>query len=161
MDNWPLRDDGAAAWLLVMCCGAASAAAAVVTGESRVGWVIFGLLMFTGWRLWIPVRYHLGPRGIEQYVLGRRSCIPWTEIGRYVPRKRGVVLYSLRDNGPLSILSAYYLRWAKRRDEILAVVDYYLRMRQMGGSSVISASRSGSSFTVGQRPASGSSIQGP
>ena len=43
---------------------------------------LFGLAAIPAamWRMWIPIRYELGPKGITQRILGRQLRIPWATM---------------------------------------------------------------------------------
>lgn len=135
--HWPLRDDGLLGWLYAAVCLVAPVLVWSLTRSPWVAAVVFAVLNLSAWRLWLPVHYDLGPKGIQQTVLGRTRRLHWNQIGRYDARQRGVVLYARNDTGPLSPLSAVYLRWGGRREALLALLEFYLTPRSPRGSSVV------------------------
>jgi hypothetical protein len=84
------------------------------------------------WRIWIPVCFELGPRGIGQTMLGRRLRIPWRAVARYEITRRGVVFLPENNRIPLRSL---YVRWRDRREPLLELIRYYFVPRSNAGNS--------------------------
>ncbi len=128
--NWPLRDDGPLGWLVAIGAVAASVAVGWVAHSALMGVVSFAALSIALWRLWVPVTFELGPRGVVQIVLGRRRRIPWSSLARYQVRSRGVLLLADDGRGPAAALRGLFLRWGRHREVLLAVVERYLGHRE-------------------------------
>jgi hypothetical protein len=128
--NWPLRDDGPLAWLVVIGAVAASVTAGFVAQSAVMGVVSFLALSIALWRLWVPVTFELGPRGVVQILFGRRRRIAWSSVARYEVRRRGVLLLSEETQGPAAALRGLYVRWGRHREELLAVIAHYLGNRR-------------------------------
>jgi hypothetical protein len=127
--NWPLRDDGPLAWLVVIGAVAASVTAGFVAQSAVMGVVSFLALSIALWRLWVPVTFELGPRGVVQILFGRRRRIAWSSVARYEVRRHGVLLLSEETQGPAAALRGLYVRWGRHREELLAVIAHYLGNR--------------------------------
>lgn len=126
LSSWGLRDLGWYGWANLLLAAAGAYGAGWLTGWPWAGWVVWGLLFGALWRFWLPIRFELGPHGIEQTVLGRGTKIPWTAIRRYEVRPRGVLLFADAMQMPLSPLRALYLPWSGQREQVLAHLEYYL-----------------------------------
>ena len=130
--NWPLRDGGLRVWLwLVMLVGAA-----VVSGglsrSTSMGAAIFAILIACSWRLWVPVQFEIGSKGITQTVLGHRSRIPWSAIARCDLRQSGVLF--LADTAPsaFGVFRGTYVAWNGQREALLNVVEFFLKPGERG-----------------------------
>jgi hypothetical protein len=124
--TWGLRDLGWYGWVNLLIAGGVSYGVGWITGWPLAGWGTLLVLLATLWRYWLPVQYELGPQGITQAVLGRRTRIPWTAILNYDVRTRGVLLYADAILTPLSPLRGLYLPWGREREAVLAHIEYYL-----------------------------------
>jgi len=134
----PIRDDhiaqGMTALLLVVL--------AFLTYSGTVSvWislaVVFACLAAT-WKMFVPVRIDLGPRGvIQNSFLGSRKT-PWREIARFEPHEQGVVLYLTQDDSPLAGFASIDLACRSVKPEVEAIVRYYMESRRMRtGSSIV------------------------
>jgi hypothetical protein len=124
--NWPLRDDGPAGWVLAVAASAAGPLAAWLAGSAAMGWLVAAVLAVALWRLWLPVTYEFGYRGITQSCLGRARLIPWRSLSRYEVYSGGVPLSADPDRSPLSALRSVFVCWGGKRAEIMAHVEYYV-----------------------------------
>ena len=117
-------------WLTGLGMAGLGVAAAFVSGNSSMGTVCFAALMFSCWRLWLPVTFDLGTKGITQSTLVFRWRIPWRCFARYETRQRGVWLLIDAEPAPLSTLRGIYLPWSDQEDQVLAVLDFFLAARR-------------------------------
>ena len=127
--NWPLRDELLLAWPLIGAKVACSILVAVVAESLAMGILSLAALVIAGWRLWIPVRFELGPHGIAQRVFGRRRRLPWHQIGGFRARRRGVLILPPWADTPLSAFRGVFIGWNGKRDELLATLEHYLARR--------------------------------
>ena len=125
--SWPLRDGGLPAWSAVIACLAAPIAVWWLSNSLVAGLVGLVAVVLAAWRLWLPVRYELGPSGVTVTVMGRRRRIPWRQIARYEIRRRGVVLIPDVHTTWETAVHSLYVRWNNQRDRVLTVVDSYVR----------------------------------
>lgn len=127
--NWPLRDDGVRAWLMVAMFLAVAVVGGSISRSPSMGLLVFAALALAAWRLWIPARFEFGSNGVIQTVLGRRRRTPWAEFDRYEIRRRGVLLLADAETSPLAALRGLFVRWQNQRDELLAVLDFFVNAR--------------------------------
>lgn len=123
---WGLRDEPLATWLRIILGAAASGAVGSFLGSEWYGWGMLVVVLLTLWRTWIPLRFEIGPPGITQVVLRRRTRIPWTSILNYRICSRGVLLLPDAAVAPLSPLRGLYLPWGSQREQVIANIEYYL-----------------------------------
>jgi hypothetical protein len=123
--NWPLRDDAILAWLVIGAAAAISVAISAVT-STAAGLAAFLALALAMWRLWVPVRFDLGPDGVTQTAFGRRRHVSWRKIAEYSVTRRGVMLHAypeeLRPMAPRSL----YVRGGRQLDQLLDLVAHYV-----------------------------------
>ena len=128
--SWPLGDGGRQLWLLA----AVLVVVAVVVGSTmespRWAAISAALVAAAGWRVFVPVVFELNALGVSQHLLGRVRRVPWSAI-EYARIGREGVFFSL-DGGPLADLRGLYLPWEGRRNEVLALVEYYLPASRRG-----------------------------
>ncbi|PQO47000.1 hypothetical protein [Blastopirellula marina] len=134
----PIRDDHiaqAAVAVLLIVLG-------VLTYSETVGlWISLAVVLMSlaaSWKLFIPVRFELGPRGIIQTsFLGTRKT-PWREIARYEVHPQGVILYQTHDHSPLAGFTSIDLACRGMKGELESVVHFYMEARRMRtGSSIV------------------------
>ena len=127
--NWPLRDELLLAWPLIGAKMACGILVAVVAESLAMGILSLAALVIAGWRLWIPVRFELGPHGIVQRVFGRRRRLPWHQIAGFRTRRRGVLILPQVADTPLSAFRGVFIGWNGKRDELLATLERYVARR--------------------------------
>lgn len=123
---WGLRDEPLGTWFRVLMGGVASAVAGHFLGHEGWGWGTLALILVTLWRNLIPLRFEIGPHGITQVGLGRKSRILWTSILNYQVLANGVLLLPDAAVTRLSPLRGLYLPWGTQKEQVLANVEYYL-----------------------------------
>ncbi|QDU93111.1 hypothetical protein [Lignipirellula cremea] len=94
-----------------------------MSGSETMGWLAGGAVVLAMWRLWIPVQVVIGPLGIVENILGYRRRISWREIYGYEDRPHGVLI---QPHNPGSPLRGLYIFCGKRREDVVAVLDFYL-----------------------------------
>ena len=132
LTNWPLVDDALRAWPMIVVGFGLSVFAGYWSQSIPMGVLCFGVINLAIWRTWIPVYFDLGPKGIEQTMLGRQIRIPWRSIARYEVTRRGVVLLPENNRIPFRSL---YVRWRDHQEQLLQLVQYYVLPRSVGGDS--------------------------
>ncbi len=123
---WGLRDEPLGTWLRVILGAAAAVVVSKFLENEWWGWGTMGLVLITLWRSLIPLRFEIGPPGITQIVLGRRTRILWTFILNYQVCSRGVLLLPDAAVTPLSPLRGLFLPWVSQKERVLANIEYYL-----------------------------------
>lgn len=132
--NWPLRDGGLQAWLMLLGLGGAAAAAGWLAGSGMMGGLCFVAMLLAAWRLWIPVTYELGAKGIIQEVLGRARQIPWAQLVNYEEHPLGISLL-LDDTPALAPMHSLFIYWSGQREELLKVIEFYTQVRSVPAST--------------------------
>lgn len=128
--NWPLRDDGVSGWIFLAFVMGVAAAIGLITKEAGLALVSFAIMSVAMWRMWIRTTFELGPKGVLQTHWGRRKRrIVWSAVRRCRVQRRGVLLLFDDDPSPLSNAMGLYIRWCDHRDELLAIVRYYIGSR--------------------------------
>lgn len=129
LTNWPLRNGGLSAWGTLLVVVTVGFSVAWAANSNAAGVLSFFVLCLTMWRLWIPVTFEVGPRGIIEIVFRRRRMISWRLIARYEIRRHGVLLFAEASPSGLAVLRSTYIRWDKQRDKLLETLQYYLSSR--------------------------------
>ncbi len=134
----PIRDDHiaqAVTALLLVVLAFLTYSGTVSVWVSMV--VVLACLVAT-WKMFVPVRIDLGPRGIIQNsFLGSRKT-PWREIARFDTHEHGVILYLTPDDSPLAGFASIDLACQSLKPEVEAIVRYYMESRRMRtGSSIV------------------------
>ena len=121
--NWPLRDEGLRSWGMLV--GVAVLVSLVWTfwRDLALASAVALALLVALWRLWLPVKWELGLTGITQTAFGFKRRIAWLAIASYEIRPDGVWLFADREQ---SHLRAVFIGYAGRREEVVALVNYYL-----------------------------------
>jgi hypothetical protein len=126
VDDWGLRDRPLASLVAMTLAAGASWLAALGSGSLPAGIAVAIVLAVILWRTWLPVRYQLGSGGVTQSVLGWRRRIPWLAIQRFDVRESGVLLLADPAPTPLAPLRGLFLPWGNQREEVLAIVEFYV-----------------------------------
>jgi hypothetical protein len=121
--SWPIVDSLADLLLLTVGIGGTIGVAYRFAGP-LTAIVSAVALTFVCWRNFVPTVYELSALGVSENCVGRKRRIPWISIDRYVVGRRGVFLSSA--GAPLELLRGLYLPWGTHREQILAVLRYYL-----------------------------------
>lgn len=123
--NWPLRDEPAAARLAALVVLLLAVGVIAATGS---GWLALGAVaavVLAMWRMFIPIEYHLGSRGLRQSYLRRNHLVRWSQIKVIEVRRHGILLYPDSYFGPLRAMRGVYVPWGSYHDEVIALVAFY------------------------------------
>lgn len=123
---WPLCESSVRAFWALFCLSGVGLLAYWLTGQVYLALLALAALMASLWRFFLPVVFELNEKGIHQRILGRHRCIPWHAIRRYEVCAAGLLLLPDDDPSLIAYFGGIYLPWAGYRDEVLAVVAYYL-----------------------------------
>ena len=134
--NWPLRRGGVGPWLLLTACVGIAVGVGVLSTNAYAGLAAIVALLISLWRLWLPVTFELGPRGVVQTVWGRTYRISWREFSRFRVLRRGVLLLVDARSSPIDVFRGLFVRFDGQRDEVLAVVNYFMGPDRSRDSSV-------------------------
>ena len=126
MVDWPIGRRDRAARLLVAGGGLAAVVAGVVSQSVGMGLLSLAAINLAIWRVWVPVTFRFGPRGIDQTYLRRHHCTAWTAIARFEVARDAVVFYPDPGTAPLAALRGLRVRTLDRHDEIVAQARFYV-----------------------------------
>jgi len=135
----PIRDDPMARWVLV-----ALLCIFVALGVSKAVplWQVLAIALLciaVCWKLVLPMRIELGPRGILRSTLFGAKRIPWREVARYEVHPYGVVIFLSDESSLLAGIDSIDISGASKRSEVESVVKYYMESQQFrAGSSIVS-----------------------
>lgn len=127
--NWPLRDDGVYAWTFVLLVVGLAVAAGVIARSSGTALLSLAIMAVAMWRMWVPVVFEFGPRGVHQSVIRSKRRIAWSAVRRCTLRKRGVLLTFSDDPSALASALGLYIRWGANKSELLTIIRYYTGSR--------------------------------
>jgi len=130
IDYRPLRDGGLRMWSMGLGILGIGVTAAMVADNLAMGAVCVICLLVATWRIWLPITYELGTKGITQSTLVFRWRIPWRCFARYETRPRGVWLLSDADPTPVSTLRGIYVPWSDQESQVVAVLEFFLAPRR-------------------------------
>lgn len=134
--NWPLRDDGVYAWTFVLFVVGLAVAAGVIARSSATVLLSLAIMSIAMWRMWVPVIFEFGPRGVHQTVFRSKRRIAWSAVRRCTIRKRGVLLLFSDDPSPLANALGLYIRWGEHKEQLLTIIRYYTGGRLVEDVSV-------------------------
>lgn len=104
-------------------------------------WISLGVVimcLIATWKLFIPVRIDLGPRGIIQTTFAGTRKTPWREIARYETHSHGVILYLTHDDSPLAGFASIDLSCRGMKSDLETIVHFYMESRRLRtGSSIV------------------------
>lgn len=127
--NWALRDNPAASMLMILIALSAISLVTIATNSLFVGLVATVAIAITMRRMFVPIRYNIGPRGIAQTVYRRKRRISWSSIRSCEVRGDGVFLCPDSEVTPITILRGQYIGWGESKDQLVALLRYYLGAR--------------------------------
>ena len=124
--SWPLRQEpGRSAWLLTFILGV-TAYATFFTASWLVGIPVLLALLGSVWRLWLPVHFELGPRGVTQRIGSHRRRVPWGDITGYQLRRRGILLLADRRQGLFAPVQAIFVRYPAQPERLRELLELHL-----------------------------------
>ncbi len=132
--DWPLRDDAAQAVAALLGIGGFSTVIGVWSGTPWLTLAAASALFLATWRLWLPVHFELDVRGVQWRLFRWRHFIPWTNIADARQDPQGVLLLGRRWPWPWSAFRGLYIAGHGRRDELHAVVRFYLQRDRAPGN---------------------------
>ncbi len=85
-------------------------------------------LLAVSWRLWLPIRFHIGPTGIIQSVLGQQRQLGWGYVRQVQPHRGGVqVIYQSRSDQISLSKSIVISVPSNQQGDLNATFEYYLQ----------------------------------
>ncbi len=123
--NWPLRDDSAKCLIAAAAIVGIGFAVAMATTPPW-GVCASALCVVSLWRVWVPVRFELDARGIQQILPFSRSFRPWTSVVAFRKTPAGVLLLNDDDAMPLSAMCGLFIAATPSQlDELIGLIECY------------------------------------
>jgi hypothetical protein len=124
--SWPIRQEPGRATLMLVVIATIASYTWHATASGLVGGLVLLALLGSVWRLWTPVHFELGPRGVTQRIGPRRRRIPWREIAGYQLRDRGVLLFADSRPGTFAYFRSLFIRYPSEPDRLRHCMENYL-----------------------------------
>ena len=87
-------------------------------------------LLLVSWRLWIPIRFYIGPTGIIQSVLGQQRQLGWGYVRQIRPHRRGLQVIHQSTGDQYNLRKTIVISVSFVQQELLqSTFDYYLQDR--------------------------------
>ena len=128
--SWPLGESPIRSGLVLAGLLAAGLGVRGVTGHSSLALLAVAALTLSLWRFFLPVVFTLNADGVNESLLGRDRRLPWLAIHRYEVCPKGVLLLPYTDAAGVDSFQGLFLPWGGHRQEIQALLDYYLGVRR-------------------------------
>jgi hypothetical protein len=128
--SWPIAAPAAGPKLLLVGGLLLAWLAGMMSGSAATGFVLAAGILLALWRVWLPVRFEIGPFGVTQHCLGRQRRIPWSSIGRAVRQSAGLLVLPNAQPAPLESLRSLYIPFGNQQADIVAAFEYYLSGRE-------------------------------
>lgn len=129
VSNWPLRDSPGKTLALLALELLAGILAAYGVGNWGMGAIVVALLGLASWQFLLPVSYELNSKGIQRRLLFSRRRVSWIEFEGFDVVGGAVFLRHQTHRDPFGSVRGLYLPLHTNRDDLLTVLDYYLRPR--------------------------------
>ena len=124
--NWPLRDEGPAAWAFGLTCIVVPVGLGYLLDALTLGCLGSVALLLTFWRLFVPVSYFVGAKGITETCWGRSRLIYWRDLATYLRRRDGITLVLLTRDRLKPSHRRLYIHAGTRLEELSAVMSQHL-----------------------------------
>ena len=84
-------------------------------------------LLLVSWRLWIPVRFHIGPTGVIQSVLGQQRQLGWGYVKQIQPHRGGLRVLYQTAGSELSLRKTLVISVPQSKlEELVTTFEYYM-----------------------------------
>ena len=84
-------------------------------------------LLLVSWRLWIPVRFHIGPTGVIQSVLGQQRQLGWGYVKQIQPHRGGLRVLYQTAGSELSLRKTLVISVPQSQlEELVTTFEYYM-----------------------------------
>jgi hypothetical protein len=124
-DNWPLRDTPRRATALLAVFLVLAIAGGWLSGDGTMGALCLLVLLAATWKVWIPVKCQIGPRGVTIRFWRCQRHLAWSQIDRFEVRHHGVLVVLDTDRSVLSYLRSVYLPWRGDLDDVRRTCEHY------------------------------------
>ena len=84
-------------------------------------------LLLASWRLWIPIRFHIGPTGVIQSVLGQQRQLGWGYVKQIQPHRGGLRVLYQSAGSELSLCRTLVISVPQSQlEELVTTFEYYM-----------------------------------
>ena len=125
--NWPARQQPYLAGTFALAILLLGLGISWSTSHSLSGVIAIVTLFVASWRMWVPVRFELDARGIQQTLWRWRKFIPWSAIVAHQADSDGVLLTRRPHDAPGSCLDGLYIYGDNRPASLRDLVHFYTR----------------------------------
>jgi hypothetical protein len=133
---WPARERPVS----VGCITAASAVVATflgyTTGSTLYGMGAILIIQLVLWRVWTPIHYRIGDRGIVQTIFGHPFPIPWRAVGRVKFVDSACVVYRSNARSPLASMESVVIEFQGKESLGRGPEEVELALRELFGRYV-------------------------
>ena len=127
--SWPMNESLTRSGLVLAGLLAAGVVVRGVTGYTHLALLAVAALALSLWWFFLPLVFTLNADGVTESLLGRDRRLPWLAIRRYEVHSKGVLLLPYKDATWVDSFQGFFLPWGDHREEILALLNYYLGVR--------------------------------
>ncbi len=145
--QWPLRDEPLRSGAVLLGLLTPVLWAGWYTSQPWLPALAGPLLALTAWRLWLPVYYEFGPRGVTERVFRWQRRLAWREIGDLEYRRRGLILYPTPDRSALGMLRCLFVRVPPQDAERLRGLIDELWQRAQGRTATLESAATATGST--------------
>jgi hypothetical protein len=140
--HWPLRQQPWRSLALLVAVAFASLLVARAAGNVWAGFTACLALIVCLWRMWLPVQFEFGPRGIAQNYLGRRQRVAWRDIVRCEFQPRGLLLHATDDTTAVGAMRSIFVRYPPQHEQLRELVEFEMSRWPLRTSSSIEMNKS-------------------
>jgi hypothetical protein len=142
--HWPLRDETARSLAILLSGLLLAVAAGWLHGSAWTGGLAAAAIVGCLWRLWLPVHFEFGVRGVTMSAGGRSRRVAWRDVAVCEFRRRGVVLYPSHDTSMLASLRATFVGYPPQRQQFRELLELALARQSIRATSSMETVLSGS-----------------
>ena len=124
--HWPLREEPLRSFVMLIIAAGAAVLVARAAGNVWAGVAAWIALAICLWRMWLPVEFEFGPRGVLQRYLGRQRRVAWRDIARCEFQRRGLLLHATDDATALGTMRSIYVRYPAERERLRELIELEL-----------------------------------
>jgi hypothetical protein len=128
--SWPIRQEPGRSTLILGAITTVAGYTWYSTASGPIAALVLLALLASAWRLWTPVSFELGPRGLTERIGPRRRRIPWREISGYQIQERGVLLFADSRPGMVAYFRSLFIRYPSEPELLRNCLEKYLEGRK-------------------------------
>ena len=129
--SWPIRDDWPTGVIAIAVLASCVLVLAWLGGDWLAGAIGLVAIALALWRMWVPVIYEIGPKGIIVTVLRWKRRTPWSSVRRCKVQEQGMLFLPSADESLLAQLQGLYVPSGDHHTELVGMVNQYLGSRRV------------------------------